>query len=243
MILISGMHRSGTSLVAKLFHVAGADMGDPADFYAADQWNSTGYYEQRAIIALNLKLLHGPWGKLAYLHLPCAETVLRRARPCADEIARLGEMYARKVVKENRFCLTLPAWRTYGGKVHKVIVCLREPANVAQSIWRRNKVPLWYGYRLWYKHITRLLEYSAGLDLWFVRYEHLIDPTTNQAELSGALRFAGINRTTADIQGYLTSALKANINNRASPCQQIYPDYVRNLWRELLQRHASQMSS
>lgn len=243
MILISGMHRSGTSLVAKLFHAAGADMGDSAEFYAADQWNSTGYYEQRAIIALNLKLLHGPWGRLAYLHLPCTKTVLRRARPCADEIARLGEMYASKVVKENRFCLTLPAWRTYGGKVHKVIVCLREPANVVQSLWRRNKIPLWYGYRLWYKHITRLLEYSAGLDLWFVRYEHLIDPTTNQAELLEALRFTGLNCTTEDIQSCLASAVKANIKNRVSPCQKIYPDYVRNLWCELSQRHVSQASS
>lgn len=240
MFLISGMHRSGTSLVAKLFHAAGADMGDPAGFHGADQWNPAGYYEQQAIIELNLKLMHGPWGRLAYLKLPGVQTVLRRARPLADEIARLGREYAAKVVKENRFCLTLPAWRANGGDVRKVLVCLRQPADVAWSVRSRNGLPMWCTYRLWQTHLARLLDNSAGLDLRFVSYEHLLNPDKNQAELLGALRFMGLDRSAEEARQCLASAVKPIPNDWCQEQETVYPEGVRLLWNQLVQRHAAQ---
>lgn len=240
MYLISGMHRSGTSLVAKLFHAAGADMGDPAGFHRADKWNPTGYYEQRGIIELNLKLLHGPWGRLAYLRLPSPRAVLRRAEPLSATISRFGREYADKVVKENRFCLTLPGWRAHGGDVRKVLVCLREPRDVALSIRLRNGLPLWYTYRLWRIHLTRLLEQGAGLDVRFVRYEHLLNPALSRDELRGALRFMGLERSDADIAAILEKAVQPVRNDGGGASVVRYPERVRSLWAELVEKHASQ---
>jgi len=59
MKIITGMHRSGTSLVARLFFEAGADLGDPTTFYRPDRWNPDGYYEQPEIHGLNMKLTEG----------------------------------------------------------------------------------------------------------------------------------------------------------------------------------------
>ena len=42
MKIITGMHRSGTSLVAQIAHRAGAEMGDPETFYRPDRWNPDG---------------------------------------------------------------------------------------------------------------------------------------------------------------------------------------------------------
>ena len=102
MRIISGMHRSGTSLVARLFFEAGADLGDPATFYPPDRWNPGGYFEQPAIHAINMPLINGPFWKFAYFRLPSTRTILRRARRKSDAIAAAALAYRGRVVKETR---------------------------------------------------------------------------------------------------------------------------------------------
>jgi len=242
MQLICGMHRSGTSLVAKLFYEAGADMGDPATFHAADQWNPTGYYEQEEIIQLNIILLHSVWGKLAsYLFLPSSRTVLNRSRGHAEVITRLGHRYADKIVKENRFCLTLPAWRANGGDVRNILICLREPEAVALSLRQRNKIPLWYSYRLWFAHLSGLLKNCAGLEIWFVRYEALLNPVTNLSEIMGALRFFGMDLSPQTAQSLVDANIPRRPNKDASDENKYdYPSSVQSLWHDLVARHARQ---
>lgn len=240
MHVICGMHRSGTSLVAKLFHDAGADMGDSRTFHASDRWNPDGYYEQHDIIALNIALLNGAWGKLAYMWLPRNATILRRGNAYTERIAQCGQAYADKIVKENRFCLTLPAWRANGGDVRKVLICLREPANVASSLRLRNRPPLWYAFRLWYAHLSRLLENCAGLDMWYVRYENLLDPASNLAEATGALGFLGVDLSRRDVKALLGATIKRQLSNPSSSQSIKYPHDVQTLWFDLQQRHARQ---
>ncbi len=62
MKIISGMHRSGTSLVARLFFEGGANMGNPLEFYRSDKWNTDGYFEQPDIHSINMPLINGPGG-------------------------------------------------------------------------------------------------------------------------------------------------------------------------------------
>jgi len=240
MQLICGMHRSGTSLVAKLFHSAGANMGDPCTFYAADQWNPAGYYEQLDVLRLNISLLHGNWGRLAYLHLPNAATIMKRGTKYAANIAELGLSYADRIVKENRFCLTLPAWRANGGDVRRVIVCMREPVAVALSLKRRNRIPIWYSYRLWLKHIASLLQNCEGLDTWFVRYEALLNPATKHSEAIGALRFFEMDLPVYNESNLLDGNIIPQLNNAPVVMKTRYPHAVQRLWDELLARHARQ---
>ena len=244
MHLICGMHRSGTSLVAKLFHDAGADMGDQATLHPADKWNPTGYYEQREIIALNISLLHGAWGKLAsYMWFPSTATILSRAKRHSARIAQYGRMYGERIVKENRFCLTLPAWRANGGDVRRVLICLREPASVASSLRLRNKVPLWYAYRMWHAHLSRLLENCDGLDVWFVRYENLLGSGSGVAEAMSALAFLGVDLPESGVAALLDGTIEGRRRNAAASRAIEYPRHVRALWSELQRRHAKQRLS
>ncbi len=134
MKLILGMHRSGTSLMARLAMEAGGDLGDPNTFYSGDKWNPDGYFEQVDIHKVNMPLINGPWGKFAYFKLPSTETILSRSEKLASLIAEYGKKYEGKVIKETRFCLTLPAWQKHGANIEKVLVCLRHPSEVAGSI-------------------------------------------------------------------------------------------------------------
>ena len=73
------MHRSGTSLVARILLGAGGDLGDPKGFFPPDRWNKDGYFEQTDIHSVNMALINGRFGRLAYLKLPAEQTVIRRS--------------------------------------------------------------------------------------------------------------------------------------------------------------------
>lgn len=174
MYLICGMHRSGTSLVARLAAMAGGDFGDPAGFYPADEWNPAGYYEQEEVIRANTHLINGPWGRLSYAALPSEATLVRRGQKQADAIRGLVERHQCHIVKENRFCITLPVWRYFGADIRKITVVFRDPGSVARSLKRRNKLPLAVGALLWHEHYRRLLGSIDGADAMYLWYDRLV---------------------------------------------------------------------
>ena len=176
MKLICGMHRSGTSLVARLAHAAGGDFGDERTFHPGDRWNPDGYFEQREILDLNIALVNGPWGRVAYLRLPSDATIARRARRKAPVIRRLAEKYDGHVVKENRFCLTLGAWREHGANLERLLVVFRHPNAVAQSLGRRNHLPSTLSFSLWLDHHRRLFSHSESIASRTLSHERLVGP-------------------------------------------------------------------
>jgi len=54
-LVISGMHRSGTSLVASAFRAAGIDVG--SDLLGADEGNPRGHFEDRDFVRLHEEML------------------------------------------------------------------------------------------------------------------------------------------------------------------------------------------
>src|SRR5713101_2847172 len=63
-IVITGMHRSATSLLAEILMRAGVHLGPPEQWLPADVSNPHGYFEDRRVIDLNDRLLSvwkGTW--------------------------------------------------------------------------------------------------------------------------------------------------------------------------------------
>jgi len=239
MKIISGMHRSGTSLVARLFYEAGAEMGDPDHFYRPDKWNPDGYFEQPEIHAINMPLINGPWWKFAYFALPSNNTIMRRARKLADQIKQTGARYEGKVVKETRFCLTLPAWLKYGAHVDGILVCLREPMQVAHSIQKRNRTTIKHALNLWRIHNLRLLENAKGLPLRFVHYGCVLDPNLFSREMKGAFDFFGMEFSGEELESLRAKCVKPEMNH--APAEPVrYPPEVDALWERLQERHQTQ---
>lgn len=242
MFIISGMHRSGTSLVARLFHEAGADMGDPETFYRPDQWNPDGYFEQPDIHAINMPLINGPWGKLAYFRPPSTATIMRRAARRTEQIRATAAKYQDKVVKETRFCLTLPAWTAAGARVTGILVCLRDPIQVARSLQKRNRISIARGLELWRLHNARLLEHATDIPLWFVYYRDILDPQHSAGEVTAAFRFFQSSLPPDEIERIRRLVVKPGMNHHATTTYP-YPAPVAKLWEELLPRHAAQSRS
>ena len=239
MRIIAGMHRTGTSLVARLFHEMGADLGDPETFYRPDRWNPDGYYEQPDIHAVNMPLIHGLFGRFAYFRLPSEATVRRRGRRMAREIQQTASRYEGKVVKENRFCLTLGAWLEQGASVERIVVCLREPAHVVQSLKRRNTISHRLAYSLWLAHYQRLLDTIGDIPRWFVDYANLLDPERFMEEMEPALRFMKVEGDSEKLADLRKTQVKPQMSHgRDGP--NAYPEQVETLWNELRDRHQVQ---
>jgi hypothetical protein len=159
MLIITGCGRSGTSAVAKLLHSAGISVG--RDLIPPDASNPDGYFEERAVVAVNDAILAAS-GLHDWFSTATRAQVIEAARPHVAAMRTLvgDEMPA---WKDPRFSWTLEAWLPLFSEPPRVIVCLRSPAEVAASTLR------YYG-RTDDAEATR-----AALHLWRAEYERLIE--------------------------------------------------------------------
>lgn len=229
--------------MARLFFEAGADMGNPDTFYRPDRWNPEGYYEQPDIHAINMPLIYGALWKFAYFHLPSTETIIRRAEKRRDQIQNTAKAYHGKVIKETRFCLTLPAWLECGAKVDRILICLRDPIQVARSIQKRNHTTLSHGYYMWRLHNDRILRHAntGNIPVWIVDYNRALDENTYLQEVGAAFRFFGFNLTNSDLTDLRNKAVRTQMNHNPEQVE-AYPPKVRALWNKLRERHADQFA-
>src|SRR5215213_1037932 len=57
-VAIVGMHRSGTSMIAKLLQLAGLNLGDEAELMPPAEENPEGFYEHLQFVRLNDEVLN-----------------------------------------------------------------------------------------------------------------------------------------------------------------------------------------
>ena len=232
MQLICGMHRSGTSLVAQIAFSAGADFGDCKDFWPADAWNPSGYYEQKDIITVNKKLINGRLGKAHYLHPPSQALISKRADKCSAELKLLALKYSNKVVKENRFCMTLDEWLKVGANVTRILVVIRDPASVARSLRKRNHIPAVVSNRLWYEHLNRLENSIMQIPrqyLWFDEFVH--SPAGTHSGLKKLAWLTGLN---TDVLQEASNGMIRYSNNASQPLSNRLNSKVYDLYRGLV---------
>jgi hypothetical protein len=238
MQLICGMHRSGTSLVARLFYESGANMGNPDNFHPPDKWNPDGYFEHKDILEINMYLVNGYFWKFSYFMLPKTEKLIKRSYKISEKIKKKSLKYNECVIKENRFCLTLPAWIENHTNFEKIIICLREPYEVAVSLKKRNHIPLKLGYHLWNIHNQRILEHTKYMDVFFIKYSDLLDVNGFIQNMSFAFSFFKMKVDNDSIEKLFKKCVRSNKNNKQ--IDDLYPEHISFLWNELKERHEKQ---
>ncbi len=239
MKIITGMHRSGTSLVARLFYEAGADLGDPATFYRPDRWNPDGYFEQPDIHAINMPLFQGVWGGFSYLAPPSTATVFKRGRRRAPQIRTTAAEYHHKVVKDCRYCFTLPAWTAQDVEIEAILVCLRDPIAVARSLRKRNRATRRHAYSLWMLHHERLFENAGSIPLRFVYYGDLFDEEGFRKEMRPAFEFFGMELADRELAAIRNRCVKPQLNH-SREVRATYPQKIDARWREIRAFHSRQ---
>jgi hypothetical protein len=145
-VVVLGMHRSGTSLCANLLQALGIDMASEP---SPSPENRRGHWERPAINALNdrvLAMFNRGWHQQAHvLSLPEGWWRDPRIGPIQDEIAALLQpMLAWSTpfgFKDPRTARLLPLWHGVFERLGVdpiYVYCIRDPAQVARSVAARD---------------------------------------------------------------------------------------------------------
>ncbi len=183
-ICILGMHRSGTSAVARAINMLGPYLG-PADHlmkpFKGD--NPYGFWEHWAIYSLNERLLShlgSSWDSI----LPFREEWWKEPgiRPFREELKQLvrSEFTDHPVWmwKDPRTSVLLPFWQDVLLELNievSYIICIRNPLDVALSLMRRNNFSKDKSYSLWLLYTISALIWTSGAKRSLLHYDDLIE--------------------------------------------------------------------
>lgn len=181
LIVVLGMHRSGTSAITRGLQVMGIDLGNNL-IPAVEGVNDKGFWEDSDINAFNHELLislGNDWHHVAPIKSSDIETLLKSCY-----FTRAVELLRQKVdkntifgFKDPRVAKLLPFWKevfTYCQFDTRCILVIRHPLSVTKSLNKRDSFDAEKSYLLWLGHVIESLSGSMGLQRALVDYDKLM---------------------------------------------------------------------
>ncbi len=179
-LLIAGMHRSGTSPLAGLYALMGACIGRTVKPAAAD--NPKGFFENERIVTAHDELFadlghawdmdRPPSGWRQTSATARAKSTLRRI--LAEEFDDAAPVW---LVKDPRLSLLLPLWLDIAreeGRKAAIVVALRHPEEIAGSLQARDGMPFAHAINLTTAYLKALQSTLDGVAACAVVYEALL---------------------------------------------------------------------
>ena len=214
LILVLGMHRSGTSLLTKGLEVLGVNLG--TDLVPPHESNPKGFWEDSEFFSLNEELLEAidrSWDdcesvESEMLQLLSSETFFERA---SELVKRKCQQNLTVGIKDPRFCLLLPFWLKVfesTGISTSFIVVVRNPLSVASSLADRDSIPKAKSLWLWALYNLHVISETPEYPRVVVDYDELMDdpsaemmriahflklPVDNDAFISFSTEFLDLN--------------------------------------------------
>lgn len=149
-VVVLGMHRSGTSLLSNILHMLGVDMADETDQVSAK--NAGGFWERPALVAIHDEILEAigrPIGRPSHL-LPFPAGWWRQKKVQAlkprliayvrEELAKSGNLWG---FKDPRTCRLLPLWWEVFRELDLqplYVHAVRSPAEAGNSMSKKNRL-------------------------------------------------------------------------------------------------------
>ena len=217
-VVVLGMHRSGTSALARVLNLMGLYFGGEGSSTGRNVENAKGFWERRDVRTLNDQILlaaDSDWDCVSQFDLErIPDSVRARYVSLATDITMDLDAHRPWFLKEPRMCVLLPLWRQAMELPVCVHVC-RNPVAVARSLEVRNKIPIGVGLALWELYNIRALAASADLPRVFSSYEDLL---ARPGEVVAGLR-AGLVRhggypLREPANGELTAALDRSLRHQ-----------------------------
>jgi hypothetical protein len=180
-ILILGMHRSGTSAVARVVNLLGAELGSKLlkPFYG----NEKGFWELQEAMAIHDRLLArfgSSWDDVRRL-----PEGWRKHPATLRAEAEIGELVASEfgasplwASKDPRLCRLAPLWLRAlekCGQTPVALLVLRHPREVAESLLVRDGIAPARSYVLWLRHFLEAERATRGVRRTVVSYDELLD--------------------------------------------------------------------
>jgi hypothetical protein len=181
-IIVLGMHRSGTSMLAGMLDILGVYLGNEDNLMPADQdVNAKGFWEREDVVAIHeevLATLGTNWQSVA--SLPSDWPNDPRLSTCKQRLLELvrSDFLSKPLwgMKDPRMCRLLPLWLDLFNALDvtpRFIHIVRHPTEVASSLAKRNGFSTDYALILWLRHVTDAISHSAGFRQCHVSYADL----------------------------------------------------------------------
>ncbi|WP_197085549.1 glycosyltransferase [Cellvibrio sp. pealriver] len=189
LIVVLGMHRSGTSTVANGLACMGVNLGD--DLLPAGKDNPKGFFEDKAINDLNIEMLDvigQDWFSLSLVTDVQVDHLVE-----AGYLDKAVELLRTKIegheyfgFKDPRVSKLLKFWKKvfsqFDCEIHYVL-CLRHPLSVANSVLKRNKTPIKKGYLLWLSYNLAIVTELANTRIIAIDYDQLMEMPVDKLQI------------------------------------------------------------
>jgi GT2 family glycosyltransferase/glycosyltransferase involved in cell wall biosynthesis len=214
LVVVLGMHRSGTSLVTKSLELFGCEFG--SNLMPAQADNPKGFWEDLDVVEFNdqlLKQLDSKWDFPALLIDKNLDQRFKSAIPDAKQLLS-NKMEASNMlaIKDPRISLLLPFWekvfRSMSINVAYILV-YRNPVDVAASLEYRNGFGSADSLDLWYLYNFACLRVLGG-DFVVVDYHKMIhSPEEQLGRIGRALGVSSVDKGRTDefIKRYVDKSL------------------------------------
>ncbi len=188
-VVILGMHRSGTSLIANFMDAIGVDVGQ--DLMPADESNAAGYWESATIFDIHHKILEAmncTWQNPP-MHLPAdwwRNSNIQQLKNGLLEFVRSECERTDKIwgFKDPRTAILLPLWQEIFDELQlepHYILAVRHPGSVAASLSRRDGLSSSSSQALWLRTNLDALSHTGNHLRAIVDYDRWFDSGLEQA--------------------------------------------------------------
>lgn len=186
-VVVLGMHRSGTSLLARLLNLAGLPLGPASALAGPAEDNLRGFWEHVGLRDVSdevLRCFGGSWMAppqlpAGWLEDPRVEALRVRAQ---EILARDFGGRALWGFKDPRVSLLVPFWRRVLPAPIAWILAVRSPREVAASLARRDSVPWPVAEDLWNEYTRRAIADAPECLDAIVHYSRLLEDPVREIE-------------------------------------------------------------
>ncbi len=218
-VLLLGMHRSGTSAIARGLEALGVYLGN--DFLDAQPENPTGYWEDKGIVALDERLLAAlglSWDDMSPIDRRAFER--RRVRALRREAIRyLNRTFTSAPLwgfKDPRTIRVLPFWQRVLRDCEvedSYVVAIRNPRSVAASLFARQAMDADAAYRLWLVHMVPFFSDVIGKPFVVVDYDLLMRDSRAQLERIGRRLGFPFQAGSPEVERFASDFLDSNLRH------------------------------
>ena len=180
-ILVIGMHRSGTSTMSGCLSMLGYELGK--NVVPPNRYNPKGYFENKSIYPFNDRLLgalNARWHDT--MNLPDNwvkdEIIMEYQYKLINILSAEFHDKSDFIIKDPRISILLPFYLGVFEELNvkaKIVICSRDPIEVAASLAKRNNLSYSKSLLLWANSNLNAEHTSRNVPRIFIRYENILN--------------------------------------------------------------------
>lgn len=181
-VVVLGMHRSGTSVATRSLAVFGVDLGETL-LPGNEDDNAKGFFEDIDIYQLNIEMLdeiNFKWDSLSIIEAADLQK-LKSSRFLTKAIFLMRKKLAVKIIfgfKDPRVSILLPFWQHVFAHMDldvSYLIAIRNPLSVAESLRKRDGFCHEKSYMLWLIYVLASLSFTHKQKRVVIDYDYFLD--------------------------------------------------------------------